>query len=90
MLFFHSKHPHNRVTIAGEFMGNTLCLAAARCGGKDNFCRKTGRIVASGRFTKGKTLCNIPVEEANYKFFVEQAAILAEAVHLNPHFKEVV
>lgn len=89
MLFFHSKHVHNRVTIAGEFMGKSLCLAAARCGDKDNFCRKTGRRIAVGRFVKGKTLCNnIPIEKPNYKFFVEQAAIAAEAVHLNPHFSK--
>lgn len=87
MLFLHSKHPINRVTVGGEFIDGKLCLTAARCGGKDNFSRKKGRLIVQGRFLKGKTLCVLDVVEPTYQTFVVEATKLAELVHQDMHYK---
>ena len=42
------------VTVAFEVNGNTLVLAFAECSRKDNFCKRIGRDVASGRLRAGK------------------------------------
>lgn len=96
MLVLHSKHPHNRVTVVGEFVENELVLAASRCGNQDNFSRKLGRSKAMGRLLmkhpKQCVECDIIVKK-DYRHripvgsnqttnvFVEHAAELADRVH---------
>lgn len=48
MLVFHSKTP-SRVTVVGEHQQGVLKIAVARCSNKDQFCRRTGRSIASTR-----------------------------------------
>lgn len=89
MLYFHSKHTRNRVTVCGDFCEDGLCLTAARCSDKDNFCRKEGRIRAEGRFNKKRTCITVPVEEANLKTFVDLASKFADFVSVNIKFKDL-
>lgn len=89
MLFYHSKHETNRVTVGGEFCEEGICLTAARCSDKDTFCRKTGRLITEGRFNKKRTCITIPVEEKNYTTFVTLAGKFANFVSENLKFKDL-
>ena len=89
MLFFHSKHESNRVTIAGEFCEEGLCLTAARCSDNDNFCRKTGREITERRFNIKRTCITLPIEDKSYKTFVSIARSFADLVSENIKFKKI-
>lgn len=91
--FYHSRHSKNRVTIAGHFEGTLLYLSAARCGNKDNFCRKTGRLISEGRLNKQKYLSIIDTSNRNSELnkttiFVEEASKLAKEVNQNARIFE--
>lgn len=43
------------ITVAYEVDDDTVEIATARCSDRDNYCRKTGRSIAEGRFRAGKT-----------------------------------
>ena len=88
MLIFHSKHPKNRVTIVGEYCEDGLCLTAARCSDKDNFCRKTGREKAVSRFSVKRHCLNLSTDDKTIKTFVEVAKQLADFVSSNIKFKQ--
>lgn len=88
MLYYHYRELPNAVTIAGEFCGDQLCLAAARKSKKDNFDKKKGRLIATGRFNTGKVCMKIPVTVVDPKernqFFILEAKKLAEKISINP------
>lgn len=44
--------PTGGVTIAYDVDGDHAFYAVARCSVKDNFCKRTGRAIASGRWHK--------------------------------------
>jgi len=87
LLIFHSK-TNNRVTVVGEYCDEGLCLTAARCSSKDNFCRKTGRDIANRRFNIKRHCITIPVKNRNIKSFVEIAANLSAIISNDPSFKK--
>lgn len=41
-------------TVAYTEENGVVTFAVAKCGPRDNFCRKTGRVIAEGRYLKGK------------------------------------
>jgi hypothetical protein len=89
MLYFHSKHKTNRVTIGGEFCEDgSLCLSAARCGDKDNFCRQTGRTKVDTRFNIKRHCISIQGVEKNSKTFYNFANKLADFINNNADFKK--
>ena len=90
MLIYHSRHPKNRVTIVGEYNAGKLCMTAARCSDKDNFCRKVGRDKASARLKLHRNCYSTSVEESTIKNFVEQASKLANFISENVNFKKYI
>ena len=41
-------------TIAYTFEDGRLTYAVAKCGRKENYCRRTGRLISQGRLNAGK------------------------------------
>jgi hypothetical protein len=80
---FHAK-PESpiRSTIVGLFdeATNTITLAAARCGKKDHFCKKTGRKIAWGRLNVGKIIATTCPQEGETPLtaFVETAKAVSQ------------
>lgn len=87
MLVFHSK-TDNRVTIVGEYCDEGLCLTAARCSDKDNFCRKIGRELATRRFNVKRHCITVNVGDRTIKGFVDVAKKVAEFVSKDIKFKQ--
>jgi hypothetical protein len=81
---FHSPFTpfdNNRVTVVAHYSEGILRIAVARNGKKDNFCRKTGRIIALGRLVKDKLFIKFPVEEMNNEIFIKSATLVASFVN---------
>lgn len=87
MLVFHSK-TGNRVTVVGEYCDEGLCLTAARCSDKDNFCRKIGRELATRRFNIKRHCITVNVSSKTIKDFVDIARKAAEFISKDTHFKQ--
>jgi len=84
MLTIHSRHNSNRVTVVGEVIEGHLKMSVARCGSKDNFIRKVGNLIATGRFNKGKYCRIVPVGSAfSTTTFIEIASEFADEIHNN-------
>lgn len=69
---FHSKHTSNRaprVTIVGINDNGTMKFAAARCSKKDQFNRKKGRIIATGRLQTEKIVHSAPIAQDPFPFY---------------------
>jgi hypothetical protein len=50
ILFYHGQTPDNvRFTIAGRFEGEEIVMGIALCSKNDQFCKKLGRVKATGR-----------------------------------------
>lgn len=79
---FYSKVEKNqpRVTVAGLVKDNVLYTAVARCSKKDQFVRKIGRAIATGRLQKNIYYNSIPITDTTKanKLFVEVAKKVAE------------
>lgn len=79
---FYSKVEKNqpRVTVAGFVKDNVLYTAVARCSKKDQFVRKIGRAIATGRLRKHIYYNLIPITDTTEvnKLFVEVAKEAAE------------
>jgi len=89
MLVFHSKpNSQSRVTIVGEYNDEGLSVTAARCGKRDNFSKKIGRAIASGRFNKNHFCLQIPTEERTVANFLNIANNLADQIAQDTKFKE--
>lgn len=41
-------------TIAYKVLGQSVAFSSAMCSDRDNYCRKTGRAIATGRLNAGK------------------------------------
>lgn len=78
-----AKVANSRVTVVGEHSDGELNIAVARCSHKDNFCRKTGRMIASGRLNREKLFTKLPMENCDTKTFVDIAKSVAESVKEN-------
>jgi hypothetical protein len=65
--FLHIRNLHNEnngddsyisckggTTVAYEVDDDTIRFAVAKCSIRDNYCRKTGRAIATGRLNTGK------------------------------------
>lgn len=65
--FLHIRNLHNEnngddsyisckggTTIAYEMEGTFVRFSTAKCSERDNYCRKTGRTIATGRLNAGK------------------------------------
>lgn len=91
MLTFHQNHlvQNNRTTIVGRFEGNNLILSAARTGKKDQFCRRTGRLIATGRLNAGVVHAIVKVEQPSVRVFNQVASDFAHRVQLNAQLMSV-
>jgi hypothetical protein len=69
---FHSGRldKGSRVTVVGVFSNEVLKIAVSRCSKRDNFSRKQGRTIASGRLIKEKyaLLLNSKLPPSNSDF----------------------
>lgn len=85
--YFHTKQSP-RVTISARVDGETMCFSAARCGKRDQFCRKTGRLIASGRLQKNKCIrtLTVPDNADTRQLFVTEAKTLASQVQVHKDF----
>lgn len=80
MFVFHSKHSRNRVTVVGEQKDGRFVFAAARTSDKDNFSRKRGIKIASGRIEKGHYISST-TEGVDIKTFINAASAIADSVN---------
>lgn len=83
---FYSKVEKNRprITMAGFVKDNVLYTAVARCSKKDQFVRKIGRSIATGRLQKSIYYNIIPITDTTKtnKLFVEVAKEAAEELRI--------
>jgi hypothetical protein len=79
-LYTKPEQGHNRVTVVGEHKDGLLKIAVARCGKKDVFIKKRGRIIAENRLTKDLLFNVYPMTECTSKDFVNIATNVAEEV----------
>jgi hypothetical protein len=81
---FHSPFvpfESTRVTVVGNYNEGILKIAVARNGKKDNFCRKTGRLIAVGRLLKEKLFVSLPIiDEMSNEIFIRTASLVARFV----------
>lgn len=64
MYRFYSKvnsKSNVRVAVVGDYQDGELRVSVARCSSKDKFIRSKGRMIAEGRFSKGKFYSKFPV-----------------------------
>ncbi len=82
MYTYHSSTStgNSRVTVCGEFTNGKLNLAVSRCSNADNFNRKRGRLIASGRLAKGKLAGSVSLNNCSSETFHEIAIPLAQKV----------
>ena len=74
MYTFHSKpintNRNERVTFVGDFQNGILNIAAARCSKKDQFSRKKGTQIATGRLNKHRLVYSTPLKECSNNDFL--------------------
>jgi hypothetical protein len=65
---------HGGATVAFKQNGREVIYAVARCTDRDNYCRRTGRIIAAGRLLKGQKITAVVLEpeESIYDVVFEQ------------------
>jgi hypothetical protein len=76
-----------RVTVVGKYDKGELHLAVARCSDKDNFSKKIGRRIATGRLESGKLYTSVATNKQDVDTFVRLASMAAEEVLLS---KEII
>jgi len=81
---FHSPFvpfENTRVTVVANYNEGILRIAVARNGKKDNFCRKTGRLIAVGRLLKDKLFVSLPIIDGmSNEIFIRTASLVARFV----------
>jgi hypothetical protein len=70
--YFHGKlNDDTRYTVAGEIYGEDLHLGFSICSKRDQFCKKTGRVKATGKMMsksfKGRHLISLYGSDSPYK-----------------------
>lgn len=78
--FYSNPAENSRVSVVGQFNGNSLQIAVARCSKKDQFIRRKGRLIAEGRLEKGKLYSDIPMNECTSETFVKYASKICQEV----------
>lgn len=79
---FYSKEAP-RVTVVGNYINGRLNIAAAKCSKKDQFVRKIGRAIASGRLLKNKLQVSINLPTCDIVTFLNYAK------EISTNYKEV-
>ena len=79
MYYYHSPEFKNgvRVTIAGIYNNGVLVLSAARCSHKDQFNKKIGRKIASGRMYNDQIVLIKKIENFVIKNFIKEASSIS-------------
>jgi hypothetical protein len=72
-----SGHRSPRVVVIGMFDSGILKIAVSRCSHKDNFIKKTGRVIAEGRLAKGKIHSSYSVDKITSEYFIKLASDIA-------------
>lgn len=79
---------HGGVTIAyAEITDETLAISIAMCNEKDNFCRRIGRSISSGRLAKGIWTKTIPLDPGHDYTNQERYALVRDQF-LRPVFSD--
>lgn len=83
-IYYSDKNSKNRVSVVGTHENGLLKLGVARCGKKDNFCRKTGRTIAEGRLRKGNIFTKVPIDTCRTEDFIRHAKAVVDNVEKDP------
>jgi len=83
-IFYSSPENKIRVTVVGDFDNGALKLAVSRNSKRDQFIRKKGRMIATGRFNKGYYYKIVMVPEQSSDVFIEEAKKVVLDVIDNP------
>ncbi len=77
VFIMHQRFDENqktRTTVAGTVEGTKLILAASRCSNRDQFCRKIGNNIATGRLKNPLVAVNIDNDTSIISQFVKSAS----------------
>lgn len=88
-LIFHHRGKLADVTIVARKTDDILCYSASRCSAKDQFSKKIGIKIATGRLDSNQIIATRSVENDLIKQFKKDAVDLGQYVEKNPNYREV-